>query len=279
MKKRFFVADLDGTLLHRAESYLVPHKEERDAIHEVIRQNHEFVVASGRLKNDIDTVLENMGISSKYTIAHNGAMIYKNNELISCKTLQFEKVKMIVHLMKEWGYKPEYISITTEENELYMKVYSWKGLLLKLRYSQRVSETREVKRWKKDTIESLEARDEKVTRILIAYHNQKKLKEIKEKLHGYFGQEIEEYFSGKYSLEICAENVSKATAIQCMMEEGNIEMDEIAFVGDSGNDVSAFEYVENSYVMAHAQEEFKKSHCVEVPRVSYAIKDFLEKEV
>ena len=53
-------------------------------------------------------------------------------------------------------------------------------------------------------------------------------------------------------------NSWKKELIKQLLDVCNINYDEVAVVGDSGNDIPLFENFENSFVMAQAPEEVKQ---------------------
>ena len=76
---------------------------------------------------------------------------------------------------------------------------------------------------------------------------------LKEKV----GEDFELCFSGS-AIEIMEKNTNKAESLKELLKMYNINKDEVAVVGDSGNDIPLFEEFENSFVMANAPEEVKQ---------------------
>ena len=72
-----------------------------------------------------------------------------------------------------------------------------------------------------------------------------------------FKDDFEMWFSGS-AIEIMEKGINKAESLKKILEISNINHDEVAVVGDSGNDIPLFENFENSFVMPNAPEEVKQ---------------------
>lgn len=59
-------------------------------------------------------------------------------------------------------------------------------------------------------------------------------------------------------------------------EENNIDLDEIAVIGDSGNDISMFEITKNSFAMSRAPKFVKEKANYIVDRV-YNMEEYIDK--
>ena len=72
-----------------------------------------------------------------------------------------------------------------------------------------------------------------------------------------FKDDFEMWFSGS-AVEIMENDINKAESLKKILDICNIKHDEVAVVGDSGNDIPLFENFENSFVMPNAPEEVKQ---------------------
>ena len=72
-----------------------------------------------------------------------------------------------------------------------------------------------------------------------------------------FGDEYEIAYSGP-AIEMMEKGTNKADSLKKLLDICNIGYDEVAVVGDSGNDIPLFENFENSFVMPQAPEEVKQ---------------------
>ena len=77
------------------------------------------------------------------------------------------------------------------------------------------------------------------------------------------------------SVEFMKKGVNKANALKQIIDMQHIKDDEVAVVGDSGNDICLFETFENSFVMKNAPKEVKLKAKNEIEGV-YCIKDYIK---
>lgn len=82
--------------------------------------------------------------------------------------------------------------------------------------------------------------------------------------------------SSPFVIDIFPKETSKFNAIKLLAKIHNIQLDEIAFIGDSGNDVSVFKELKNSYCMDHARKDVKKYAPKIVQSVAEAIEDVIK---
>ena len=67
------------------------------------------------------------------------------------------------------------------------------------------------------------------------------------------------YLSGPYTLNIVPNHVSKRRAIETICEKYNVNLDEIATMGDSPNDICMLKNIKCSFVMEKGLDEVKKN--------------------
>lgn len=80
-----------------------------------------------------------------------------------------------------------------------------------------------------------------------------------------------------FYLDVLPHGWSKAEALDALMDSLGITLDEVAFVGDSENDLTLLKKVPNSYAVANATPEAKAAACHELPdAVDDAVAQFLE---
>ena len=96
-------------------------------------------------------------------------------------------------------------------------------------------------------------------------------KEFKEKFNGF-----EVAISGPHSIEIGPKENNKGRAIQIIMEKEKLTRDEVAFIGDSYNDLSGFEVCEYSFAMSHADDKIKSKAKYVVESVAEAVTKVVE---
>lgn len=77
------------------------------------------------------------------------------------------------------------------------------------------------------------------------------------------------------SVEFMNKGINKANALKKFIDVLGLRNDEVAVVGDSGNDVPLFEAFENSFVMSNASSHVKHKAKTEIKGV-YCIKDYID---
>jgi hydroxymethylpyrimidine pyrophosphatase-like HAD family hydrolase len=75
---KLFVSDIDGTLLDR---YKRVHPSDIDAIRELHENGVSFCLASGRMYEEIKSVMDGMGVPY-YAVCQNGASVYDRQGLL-----------------------------------------------------------------------------------------------------------------------------------------------------------------------------------------------------
>lgn len=78
------------------------------------------------------------------------------------------------------------------------------------------------------------------------------------------------------AIEFMNKGVNKATALLKLIENENIKRENVAVVGDSGNDLPLFENFENSFAMAQADDEIKEKAKYVVDGV-YSLEEYVNK--
>lgn len=270
----YFVADLDGTLLHKSRKYLYPALAEEEEIRALIEEGHQFVIATGRGYGDIEVVASNLGIPIPYAIVQNGAFIYKDGVEVSANTLGLELINEVFAFIKSEKIPAEYIAVTDDQWKMHIKTLTWKGWGVRRVYQKR-DKHRHLK-MKKSTLATLEANNYRFCKVLLLIQS-KNLPAAEAKLKAHFGERLAIFCSSNSSIEICAAGVSKAAAIRSIMAMEGLTEEYIGFVGDSGNDVGVFESFPHTYVMDHAPERYKIAGTHKVVAVSDAIKHFKQK--
>ncbi|MGL5043215.1 MAG: Cof-type HAD-IIB family hydrolase [Culicoidibacterales bacterium] len=270
-KPLYFISDLDGTLLHKSKSFLHPSNKQEQAIKELLAEGHQFVIATGRGYKDCVRVCENLNIPIPYAIVQNGAIIYKNGEQIVAKILENELIQEIRDFIRRQKLPVHYFSITDMDWKMHINVLTLKGYGLRKLYQKR--DPQKFLRLKKRTLLKLAEQSSEYCKILL-FVDPHKIAQVESALTQEFGQRIAIFASSRYNIEICAHGVSKANAIKQLAEMEAIEESKIGFVGDSGNDVSAFEAFNHTYVMNHAPDKYKISGTQKVTAVCDAIEHF-----
>ena len=106
-------------------------------------------------------------------------------------------------------------------------------------------------------------------KVLIATNPEKKYI-LQEKLREE-NFEAEITISGPKSIEIVPKGNTKGNAMKVVMEKESLKENEVAFIGDSYNDISGFEACKYSFAMSHADDFIKSKAEFVVDTVADAV--------
>lgn len=235
MAVKMFVSDMDGTLLNsKREISAVNVGKIRQATSDGLI----FTVATGRMYRAALPYAIQMGIPVPI-ISHNGAVIKTIwGKRLAISYIDPDLVTQVVDFADELGF---YVHLYTENNFYY-------------RHPTKESE------WYEDAVnmkgveigENLREHNQGIAKILIMDLSLQHVQEIMDKFHQRFGDSLQCQNSDPSYVEIMAPGVSKANAVLKLAEMYNIKPEEIAAIGDSGNDVPMLKLVGTGIVVANA---------------------------
>ena len=218
---KLIVTDLDETLLNDSKHVSQADKKAIAGLKDV-----RFAVASGRGFCSIQEVLKEIGLYDKedtYSISLNGAIITENkdNRIIYCKPLSFEKARKIFRIGMDMGacmhvYTP-YIT------------YAWNVFEAERIYVKNRIELTEM-----DTEDIDFLKEERIMKILFVNTDMDYLRELRKKLD--LEDEYAITFSANRYLEFNESGVNKGEGLHHLCEILNIDISESIAVGDSLND-------------------------------------------
>jgi HAD superfamily hydrolase (TIGR01484 family) len=215
------ISDLDGTLL-RSDQVI-----SRESIDFINGLNVPFVVATGRIVGDVKKLLN--GIKFKYAITANGAIIYDMEE---------DKVIYEKHISKE-AIKKCYDIIKNTCDETYVSM---------------------IDDWTK--IENEETLDKLGnTYTMSAFFNKEEdYRELEDDILGLGLKTLfmKDTYSDRYYMEILSTGLNKRVAIEYMLSEFGLEIEDILAFGDSENDLEMLGAVGHGVAMKNAVEELKE---------------------
>ena len=264
---KLFVSDLDGTLIHEPKTGIEPNERNVNAIRLLHENNIEFAVATGRFDYHI-LEIEGYIESRNYRIGLNGGTIYtKDNTLIRENAFMYEEAeKLKYHIEKNYMKDLDYLVLQTVEAKRYIKYPSFlKKAANFYGYQRRFSAIS----YSGDIIKELAGRNEKIMKVLIATNPEKKYI-LQEKLREE-NFEAEITISGPKSIEIVPKGNTKGNAMKVVMEKESLKENEVAFIGDSYNDISGFEACKYSFAMSHADDFIKSKAAFVVDTVADAV--------
>lgn len=245
MKKILF-ADMDGTLLNN-ESRIA--KSMRQALEDMCKAGHVFVIASGRPLDSILEVMEDGGVDfpGVYIIANNGTIIYDcdKQEMIREFHVAYEDVSAIWKLAGEHNihvhtYTDTHIISSEDDKEVQ---YYRKRVHLPLILSE-------------NPLNALEKEPHKLLCIDLEAHD--RLVSLQKRLREQFGDRLQTVFSNPYFLEIFAKEAGKGNGLHYLCNYLNIPVENSIAAGDAQNDLSMLEEAGLSVVMCNGDDDVKK---------------------
>ncbi|MFR4161900.1 MAG: Cof-type HAD-IIB family hydrolase [Paraclostridium sordellii] len=259
--RKYIFCDLDGTLYHNGIS-----KEDSKAIEDIEKEGIKFNIATGRIFVQAVKMIENDIDMNGYYICENGSYIYDSNKnLVFRGTIDDNIVKKVI---------AEYDS---DDATMYFK-YDGKVVLLK--------ENKFFTTYSNDYIvdENFSQKDsynDLVGNIGIVSQNIDELYRLESFFIEEFNDVLDIYFSSEHTLNLVPKGVSKHEGIKKVCEILGANLDEIATIGDSPNDISMLNTTKYSFAMENSRKEVldaanytAKSVSDAISKIKYINKDF-----
>ncbi|AGT27071.1 HAD family hydrolase [Borrelia miyamotoi] len=260
------ISDLDGTLL-LSKSQIGAFSEL--VIKNLTKENKKFIIATGRSKNEIISLIKDLNSHVSFFITLNGARVYNNKwQLISSYDLPPKIVNEILDL-RDNKYKdiPHFLQKSEDSDEkLYADditknaindIFKKHELFKKHKYIanelkdvsityHEVSNFRKIKNFNN------------IAKILLLHDEESHLIKYEAIILEKYRKEINVYLSTPNSLEIVSNKVSKGSALKDVLKSINIGLDESIAFGDGFNDVDMLENVKKGLLMGNANYRLKK---------------------
>lgn len=241
---KLIALDLDGTLNN---SKKVITDKTREALIKAQQLGSKIVLASGRPTAGLVREAEILEMK-KYNgmfLSFNGARVveYKTDKCIYDKALSSEDThKMLKHL-KKFNVN---VMVAWEQ---YLLVEDLDGY--KSEYEARVNN---LKLKKVDDLDKYI--DFEPNKILISAEP-KYLESVADEIKKPFGSSLSIYFSTPFYLEVMANNIDKALALDKIAKHLGIKREEVIAFGDGQNDIPMIKYAGLGVAMANAADELK----------------------
>lgn len=265
---KLIATDLDGTLFYPKRKVKLLTKKNRNFIRNYLKEGNEVTLVSGRnyfiaervkkrIKSDIDM------------IACNGSVIYRGDSLLCDSPMDHDKVNKLYldninnKKILTWIFMTDKDNMIVVHNSLatFLRIFYRIVLFFQFGY------TGKCKFGKRRFKEMIENKDAKIYKAMAIYGIGKKATEEARLASIEFKKQLEDSFEVMWStesIEFMNAGVNKAVALEKLIDGLGITKEEVAVIGDSGNDVPLFESFPNSFVMSHAHKEVKKKAKVEI---------------
>ena len=261
---KFIASDMDGTLLGRNDD--IP-EENLKAIRKAEEMGIQFVIASGRMYEDIKPFLDRYNLKCECIVLNGAEYRDKDGNILEGIYMDKGKLKDILEIIKRDGLNVE---IYTDKGlyTINTKEESLKGSILRVQYSHpEVTNHEEIlKRAKEeyhftilkyiDNIDEFLSRDIKIGKIESYDECEDKIFKLKEELKTIEGLAIAS--SVAINLEINHIEAQKGIILAKVAEKKRVSKEEVVVIGDGFNDYSMFAEFPISFAMENAIPEIKK---------------------
>ena len=259
---KLVASDMDGTLLNSEHEISNLNKK---AIEKTLKNDIEFIVATGRGYFEAYPILEKNNIKCN-VIAFNGGAIYdENKKLISRTPLGYENILFILDVFKQFDIDTEiYSEKTSYVKNIEVDVTAYIELIKGTGGTPNVEHLRnnakeKVKKGFLTEIKNFNAiinlDDEPVIKMLGITTNSANLKKAENALKK--NKNIFVTSSGYNNLEIMNKNANKGLALKKFAEHKNINLENVLALGDNLNDLSMIEIAKYSVAMKNGVEKIK----------------------
>ncbi len=229
MNKKLFFFDIDGTFLCEKTHEILP--STKKAYEQLLAQNHEVFLCTGRNKRDTLKIAKQLNTNS--FISSNGQYIQVNNEEYFTRYISSnEKERYLSELQNVvWGYMTS-DEIYIVENEIGTEKEAFTDSWLTFKYA---------------TVDNF--LDDNVISIIIIDEHRDNYPQISSENNMYF-------WSGTH-FQVVPNDINKGIGIQELVKLYNEDVQIYCF-GDNDNDIQMFEIADVSVAMGNGTKEAQK---------------------
>jgi len=276
---KLLAVDLDGTLFYPKRKIRIMTSKNRKFLTSFTKNGGHLVVVSGRNYQTAKMIGKKIGHKVDM-IACNGSVVVKNEEIQSDSPMSKE---LILEFLKEnkdnknpiaWCFMSDrypMVIVPLNPNPIIGFIVRV-GMRLQFKYCENFVYG------KKHLLKLLDDKDVRIYKMMAIYGFGESKKELARqetlKYLDAYGTKFEVLWSNE-SVEFMNKGVNKANALKTFINVLNLKDEEIAVVGDSGNDIPLFETFSNSFVMAQAPEEVK-SKAKTIIKGVYCVEDYIK---
>ena len=256
---KLLATDLDGTLFFpKRRTHLIPSRN-KNFIRKFVAQGGKVVLVSSRGDAFLERTKKRLGVPVDY-IGTDGTVINIDGKVVREDAFDVEQCKKLIHDLRR-DYDPGMILMSTRDypNVLTRTNVSKVTNLFHFLWQMVQGAYREPF-IRSDNFFYQELNKGNVRKLMILIGitkaNQRRAKEITEVLQQRY-PEFEFMWLNQF-IEITPKGCSKASGLSFYLDYLGINHDNVAVVGDSGNDIPMFkEFYKNSYCMKHAPEPIR----------------------
>ena len=251
---KILFSDLDGTLLKQDEDHTKGISEEnKNAIKKLQSSHIQFAIATGR---SIHFLQRYFGDDYNFdTVALAGAKVKINNQIIYHSEFDNDETLSILATLKESGYNYEVLGINHHNDYIFQ---DFEGNFAK-RYLASDNEFQDHNEIYHGSLE--EYSKDKTTLplncLIVFFNSPDEASNYQQTLRQRFMNEYAFIRNGPRSIIIAKDGANKGTGIFRACQTLSIDIQNVACVGDSDNDIEMFEMIPTSFCMSHAPDHVK----------------------
>ncbi len=261
-KTRLFVSDMDGTLLQK--DFTIS-EDNVAAIKELQKWGINFAVATGRIYHDAKTICSRYGLSP-YIISNNGTCLYSTSgELLYSRPIPRDALGSLIQYLDQneicygIGTSRHYITSVRWEEVLEKEVKHLREKGIEIPFSKVDFAKKELAL--QNGVLLVDRMDKSVNEeglacsISVVTFDQDKIERLNRKMKEY--HTLMHVISGTHNLEITEKRGSKGVALEHLCGLLHLDMEQVAVIGDSLNDLSMFEKAGVKIAVENARKEVK----------------------
>lgn len=264
---KLFVSDIDGTLYQKVDGNSdFCTQRNLDAIQSWREAGHHFAVATARIHQYYDSMVEQLGFPLDFLGGNGAEIIFSNQE----KILRTIPLSFFFELV-DW-IEQHQIDATVKMN--------WEGQWIcsnRKHYPFATPDRQRASLRQAKTLEEIEidkSGDGVNMSIILTPESCQAVKEILNKKYAGIMDVVSSDFD---NLDCLPFQCSKKEAILLLLERLHLRAEDLIVIGDSENDVAMFSLTKNSYCMSTAEETVKEKANYVVQDVAEAIEIELSK--
>lgn len=275
---KLLAIDLDGTLLYPKNYITLLSKKNASFCKNFIEQGGKIIFVTGRNATLKETLEKKIGKKVDYFCFNGTYLLDENNEVIEEFPIEKENA---LKIFDEYGDDKRFLCWVLFDNKNNMFVYTKKNKILK--YVTKVATFFRFAykdRFVFGNDKFLKAlHEEPIYKLMPVFSfSDIKAKEKALALKRLFDEKYKNmgtFIQTGNSVEITCFNTDKAKAITLYMEKQGLSKEEVAVVGDSGNDLTMFKSFPISFCMKHAIPGIKAKAKFIINRV-HNVADYLD---
>lgn len=259
---KLIVSDLDGTLFDETHSL---NEKTAKAIHEAQANGIEFMVATGRGKENVLPYFDGAGITCAKIVLNGAMFLNEHNEVEISVPMDYEDVRMIYHLMEEHDvithiFYENGVACTDPDqmkNEFIRRFMDKEQMRIE-EVEKMIDEAGFCRFDKKiDDIESFLEEQPSIYKMEAFANDEDAIQNIRQKLMMLNHLEVSNSVGD--NIEVTDVRAQKGIMLEEVCKRKGLAFDEVITIGDSMNDLSMLRDFPNSYAMGNACDEIKKA--------------------